>query len=368
MDAQLSVVIAPDSFKGSLGAAEAAAAIARGWALVRPNDRVTLLPQADGGEGTLAAMAAAVTGAVRHEVGDVTGPDHRPTPGAWLELPGQVGVVELAQCCGLPLMAAPDPLGATTRGLGEVIRHAMGAGMTSLVVGLGGSASTDGGAGVLAALGLELLDARGAPLADGGGALTGLHRVERTRLLPPPPGGVVLLADVTAPLLGPTGAVRAFGPQKGATPGDLRVLEAGLTRLSSIVGGDPTMPGSGAAGGTGFGLVAAWGATLESGARRIQRLTGLHDALDWADVVLTGEGRFDATSLTGKVVGELLLAARGRVPVGVIAGQVAEGMGGAAAKTWVRSLTELAGSTDAAMADPVRHLVEAGRAAARHLG
>ncbi|HEY9497934.1 MAG TPA: glycerate kinase, partial [Terrimesophilobacter sp.] len=153
MDTPLSVIIAPDSFKGSATARDAAAAIGRGWAEVRPHDRLTLLPQADGGEGTLDAVAAAIPGAVLHEVGPVVGPDGRPTTGAWLELPGRVAVVELAQCSGLPLMKALDPLGATTRGLGQVIHHALDAGMTSLVIGLGGSASTDGGAGALAALG-----------------------------------------------------------------------------------------------------------------------------------------------------------------------------------------------------------------------
>lgn len=366
MDDSLTVVVAPDSFKGSLGAGEVAAAIARGWCSVRPNDRLTLLPQADGGEGTLEAIAAAVSDALRHRAGPVTGPDGRPTPGEWLELPGRVGVVELAQASGLPLMESPDPLGATTRGLGEVIRHALNHGVDSLVVGLGGSASTDGGAGALTALGLELLDADGTRLADGGGALARLDRIDTTRLLPPPPGGVVLLADVTAPLLGPDGATRAFGPQKGAAPDDIPILESGLARFAAALGGDPTVPGSGAAGGTAFGFLAAWGASVESGARRIQSLTGLVDAIGAAEVVLTGEGRFDATSLAGKVVGEVFAAAGRRVPVGVIAGQVAAGTDRAATGAWTCSLTGLAGSAEAAMADPVRYLEEAGGAAAHH--
>lgn len=368
MDAQLSVVVAPDSFKGSLAAAAAAAAIARGWVGIRPDDRVAILPQADGGEGTLEAIASAIPDAVRHEVGTVTGPDGRPTPGMWLELPGRVGVVELAQFSGLPLMAAPDPLGATTRGVGEVIRHALDREVDSLVIGLGGSASTDGGAGALAALGLDLLDANGSPLADGGGALVALDRVDSTRLIPPPPGGVVLLADVTAPLLGPAGAARVFGPQKGAGPSDIRVLEAGLERLSSLLGGRPDLAGAGTAGGVAYGFAAAWGARIESGARRIQSLTGLDRAIDTADVVLTGEGRFDGTSLAGKVVGELLATAGHRVRVGIIAGQVATGNDRADTDAWCCPLSELAGSARAAMADPIRHLEEAGMRAAGHFG
>lgn len=361
MEAQLSVVVAPDSFKGSIAAAGVAAAIARGWVEVRPDDRVTILPQADGGEGTLEAIAAAVPDSVLHEIGPVTGPDGLPTPGAWLELPGRVGVIELAQCSGLPLMAAPDPLGATTRGLGEVIRHALDHGAESLVIGLGGSASTDGGAGALAALGLDLLDANGSPLADGGGVLAGLDRIGTKRLLPPPVGGVLLLADVTVPLLGPAGAAAVFGPQKGASAGDVHALEAGLERFSSLLGGRPDEPGSGAAGGTAYGLAAAWNARIESGARWVQRMTGLAEAIEASDVMLTGEGRFDATSLTGKVVGEILVTAGKRVPVGVIAGQVAD-----TTTAWTCSLSELAGSVESALADPVLYLEEAGRAAARH--
>jgi glycerate kinase len=369
MDAQLSVVIAPDSFKGSLSAADVAAAIARGWAGVRPDDRLTTLPQADGGEGTLDAIAAAVPDAVRHHAGPVTGPDGRLVPGAWLELPGRVGVVELAQCSGLPLMAALDPLGATTRGLGEVIRHALDAGMTSFVVGLGGSASTDGGAGALSALGLRLLDGRGRPLPDGGGALVGLGSIDRDDLAPPPQGGVALLTDVTAPLLGPSGAAATFGPQKGADAADICVLEAGLARFASLLGGHPDAPGSGAAGGTAYGLAAAWGARIERGAQVLQRLTGLTDALGSADVVLSGEGRFDATSTTGKVVGEVLALARERgVRAGVVAGQVATGADAADSDSWTCSLSELAGSAEEAIADPVRYLERAGREAAGCFG
>jgi glycerate kinase len=304
--------------------------------------------------------------AVRHVAGDVTGPDGRPRPGTWLELPGRVGVVELALAGGLPLMAEPDALGASTRGLGEVIRHALDHGIASLVVGLGGSASTDGGSGALAALGLELFDSHGSLLADGGGALARLDRIERARLLPPPTEGVVLLADVTAPLLGPAGAAAVFGPQKGAGVCDVAALDAGLARFASLLGGEPEQAGAGAAGGTAYGFAAAWGARIESGARRIQELTGLELALRGADVVLTGEGRLDTTSLAGKVVGELLATAEGRLPVGIIAGQVASGPDRAHVQAWTCSLAELAGSAHAALAHPVRYLEDAGAAAARH--
>lgn len=366
----MKVIIAPDSFKGSLDAADAAAAIADGWASVRPGDDLVLLPQADGGEGTLDAVAAATPGARLCEAGDVTGPDGRPVPGRWLALPGGTAVVELAQPSGLPLMQALDPRGASTRGLGEVIAAALDAGATSLVIGLGGSASTDGAAGALAALGLGLFDASGAPLADGGGALADLHRVERTTLRTAPAGGVRLLSDVTAPLLGPSGAAAVFGPQKGAAADDVAALDAALTHYARLLGGETETPGAGAAGGAGYGFLAAWGATIESGAAAIATLTGLDEAVRTADVVLGGEGRFDATSLAGKVVGHLLaLADTGSARVGVIAGQLAAAPATPAGRAaWGRGLSDLAGSPAAAMAEPAHWLRVAGAEAARALG
>ncbi len=356
------VVIAPDSFKGSLPAAAVAAAIATGWRRHRPDDELVLLPQADGGEGTLDAMAAAVPGAFRRSAGTVTGPDGRPTPGQWLQLPDGGAVVELAQCSGLPLMRELDPLGATTRGLGEVIRAALKAGASSLTIGLGGSASTDAAAGALAALGLLLLDADGDPLPDGGAALARLGRIDATRLLVPP--RVTLLTDVDAPLLGPSGAAAVFAPQKGASPEQVLQLEVALERFAGLFGGDPDQPGAGAAGGAGYGFATAWGATTVSGADHVAELTGLDRALAGADVLLTGEGRFDAQSLSGKVVGRALArAGRHGVRAGVIAGQVALTDG-----PWSASLAERSGSIEAAMEQPERWLRAAGAEAARALG
>jgi glycerate kinase len=352
------VVVAPDSFKGSLAAAAVAMAIAEGWRSVRPDDDIVLLPQADGGEGTLDAIEAAVPTSVRRSAGLVSGPLGRGTPGEWLELPSGVAVVELAQCCGLPLAPQLDPLRASSRGLGEVIRSAIESGATSLVIGLGGSASTDGGAGALAALGLALIDEQGELIADGGLALRDIVSIDRSRLLEAPAGGVTLLADVTAPLLGPTGSAAVFAPQKGATAAQCAELDAALHHFSRMLPGDPTLPGSGAAGGVGYGFATAWGARITPGAAYLADLTGLN--VSRADVVLTGEGRFDAQSLLGKVVGNALgLAAR----VGVIAGEVALDT-----DAWSASLTALAGSRDAALAEPARWLRVAGAAAARELG
>jgi glycerate kinase len=356
----LRVVIAPDSFKGSLDAADVAMAVAEGWRSVRPDDDLVLLPQADGGEGTLAAIAAAVPGAVLRSAGDVTGPDGRTTPGRWLALPDGTAVVELADSSGLPLMSAPDPLGASTRGLGEVIGAALDAGAASLVIGLGGSASTDGGAGALAALGMRLLDSDDRPLGDGGGELARLARVDRSALRPAPPGGVRLLSDVTAPLLGPQGAAAVFGPQKGASPDDVRTLEESLATFAGLLGDGAAVPGAGAAGGAGYGFLAAWGARIEAGSAAIATLTGLVAEAASADLVITGEGRFDATSMTGKVVGGVLGLAGQRTVI--VAGQLA-----AEPPSGVRGwgLTDLAGSVDAALDDPARWLREAGAEAAR---
>lgn len=367
------VVVAPDSFKGSLGAASAAAAIARGWSSVRPGDDVVTIPLADGGEGTLAVIASAVLGALVHEIPGCTGPDGQPVVGQWLSLPGGAAVVELAQVSGLSLMAAPDPLGATTRGLGEVIAAALDAGARSLVITLGGSASTDGGAGALSALGLILRDAAGTVLPDGGGSLIRVATADLSELRAAPAGGVLVLTDVTNPLLGADGAAHVYGPQKGASADDAAVLDAGLARFARLLGGDPTTAGAGAAGGTAFGFMSVWGAVAASGAAHVAVLVGLPELLAGADVLITGEGRFDATSLQGKVVGEVLRLAEA-VPsptaplrVAVVAGAIPDPGPLEERGVWHRALVDLTGEGDA-LADPERWLATAGADAARALG
>ncbi|CAJ65408.1 glycerate kinase I [Frankia alni ACN14a] len=360
------VVIAPDSFKGSATATEVAAALGDGWRSRRPGDEIVTLPIADGGEGTLDVFAAAVPGSVRHPV-RVTGPDGRPHDAEWLALPGDVAVVELARASGLPLMPAPDPLRAQTIGLGEALRAALVGGARRILVALGGSASTDGGTGALAALGARFLDARGAVLPPGGGALPELARVELAGLRTPPPGGVRCLVDVDAPLLGPAGAAAVFGPQKGAGPADVDLLAAGLRRLAEVLGGEPAAPGAGAAGGTAYGLAAAWGADLVPGVETITEAAGLPAALAGADWVVTGEGRFDRTSLAGKVVGGVLTLARAAgVPLLLAAGQIdAPRPEGAIAEV---ALARLAGGAPAAVAEPLRWLRAAGAELAGQAG
>jgi glycerate kinase len=358
------VVVAPDSFKGSATATEAAAAIVLGWLSVRPGDDMRVLPQADGGEGTLAVIAASVPGAVARSAGPLAGPRGAAVEGIWLELPDGVAVVELATVCGLPLYEPKDPLGASTFAFGELLDAVVRSGAPSILVALGGSASTDGAAGAITALGARLLTASGHAVPLGGGGLRELHTIEWSALRPPPRGGVRLLTDVTSPLLGPLGAAAVFAPQKGASESQVEGLEEGLRQLSCLLGGDPDAPGSGAAGGTAFGLASAWGATIVNGAIAIAELTGLTDELDDADVLVTGEGRFDVTSLAGKVAGHALAAASGSTRRIVIAGQVATSPPNATAL----SLTEIAGSTTDAMASPLRWLEAAGARAAHESG
>jgi glycerate kinase len=216
----------------------------------------------------------------------------------------------------------------------------------------------------------------GAPLEDGGGALSALSQLDRSGLRPPPPGGVTLLSDVTAPLLGPRGAATVFGPQKGASPADIDALEAALTTFANILGGDPTVAGTGAAGGTAFGLSVAWGATIRSGAETIAKITGLDEAIAQADIVITGEGRYDAQSLLGKSVGHTLelvndcragsIDRHDKPVVWVIAGDIADDVATTPSGVipHTLSLSAIAGGVATASADPLHWLRQAGIRAA----
>lgn len=352
------VVLAPDSFKGTVDAAEAADALARGWRRERPGDELVLRPMADGGEGTLDAFAAAVPGAERMPV-RVTGPDGRPVDSCWLRLPDGTAVVELATTSGLTLLDPLRPYDAHTRGFGEAIAAALDAGATRLLLGLGGSSSTDGGVGALTALGARFTDASGAPIAPGNRGLAALAAVDLDGLRPLPAGGAVVLGDVTNLLLGEHGAAAVFGPQKGAAAADVPVLDAGLYQLVRVMGAAPFAdePGSGAAGGTGFGLL-AWGAAMGAGSALVAEAIGLAAELEDADLVITGEGRYDGQSEAGKAPSEVARLARvAGVPVALVAGAITAEAAGFEASV---SLTELAGDGRRAMADGVRWLEEAG--------
>ncbi len=366
----MTVVFAPDSFKGSIGAAAAASALAAGWADVRPGDRAVLRPMADGGEGTLDAFAAASPGAVRVPV-TVTGPDGAPTDAAWLllpatdEAPGGTGVVELASTSGIELLGDRRlPWDAHTLGFGQAIAAALDHDVSRLVLGIGSSASTDGGAGMLTALGAVVTDAAARPVAAGARGLESVAAADLSRLRPLPSGGVVVLTDVTNPLLGRAGAAAVFGPQKGLDSGGVSRADAGLAHWAEHVWAelmpvDPATPGAGAAGGTGFALL-AWGARLVPGAAQVAELIGLREALAAASVVVTGEGSFDGQSAAGKAPAHVAaLATDVGVPVALVAGRIEPDAdtGRFAASV---SLTDLAGSGAAALDDPLHWLKVAG--------
>jgi glycerate kinase len=355
------VLIAPDSFKGTASAAAVATALATGWASVRAQDTLILRPMADGGEGTLDAFELAVPGAVRMPV-TVTGPDDRPVDASWLLLPDGTGVVELAGTSGITLLHPLQPLDAHSAGFGEAIAAALGHGVSRLYLALGGSSSTDGGVGALSALGARFLDAAGRPVRPGGRGLTDLAATDVTGLPPLPAGGVVILSDVTNPLLGAAGAAAVFGPQKGADTAQVAQLDAGLARLAALLRVDPELPGAGAAGGTAYGLL-AWGARIAAGSTAVGEALGVPAAVAGASVVITGEGRFDAQSAAGKVpsyladlaadAGALALLVAGAIDADALAAE--PGRFAAAL-----ALTELAGTPAAAMADPLRWLELAG--------
>jgi glycerate kinase len=350
------VLIAPDCFGGTLTAPEAAEAIAAGWRSGAPDDQLTLCPLADGGPGFVDVLHAGLGGLLRHR--SVSGPLGSSVDAVWLEHEG-TAYIECAQACGLALVAKGErnALAATTVGVGEMIAHALDSGVHTIVVGLGGSASTDGGAGMFRALGAVPVGADGEPLPVGGGPLVDAVRVEGLVDL----GDVRLVAasDVENPLLGKLGAARVFGPQKGADDLAVRRLERSLTRwadlLAQTAGRDVRdEPGAGAAGGLGAALIAL-GAGVESGAGVVRRLTGLDSALAQAELVITGEGSFDFQSLRGKLVTKVAGAAAERgTPCVVLAGQVSVGRRRAAAAgvDYAYSVAEHAGSADASLADP----------------
>ena len=348
-----SVLVAPDSFKGTLTAAEVAAAVSAGILRVRPDIDVVPLPVADGGEGTLAAAVAA--GFERVAV-TVSGPTGEPVRAAYARQ-GDTAVVELAEASGLTLLpgGVPAPLTAGSRGTGELMAAAVGDGCRRLVLGIGGSACTDGGAGLLQALGARILDDSGAEVAPGGAALEGAAALDLSGLQPELTGvEVVVASDVDNPLLGERGAAAVYAPQKGADPGEVALLEAGLTRWAELVAGETGAdrsgePGAGAAGGVGFAAVAVLGATLRPGIELLLELTGFHRALAGASLVVTGEGSLDGQTLHGKApAGVAAAATAAGVPVVAVCGRLALDPGQLAAAGFAAAYPLTAESDDLA--------------------
>jgi glycerate kinase len=322
----MKIVIAPDKFKGSLPAAEVAAAIAAGLRAEWPEAELVTVPVADGGEGTVDAAVAA--GLERVPV-TVDGPTGEPVHASYARR-GEVAVIELADACGLMRLPGgrPAPLTASSFGCGQVLAAALAAGARRIILGVGGSASTDGGAGLLQALGARVLDARGEPLARGGAALCDVAALDLTGLHPALRGSSVILAtDVVNPLTGPDGAAEVYGPQKGASPEQIAKLAGGLRRWAALVaaatGTDWSQaPGAGAAGGVGFAALAVLGAQARSGIGLVLDLADFDAALDGAALVITGEGSLDTQTLAGKApAGVARAAGRRGIPVVVVAGR-----------------------------------------------
>lgn len=324
------IVVASDKWKGTLTAAEAGAAIAAGARRALPQAEIEVLPLADGGEGTLAAIAGALGGERREA--SVTGPRGAMIEAAWIRLPDGRALLETAAAIGLALLPAHlrDPLRTTSRGAGDLVRAALDAGCDDVVLALGGSATVDGGAGLARALGFRFLDARGAELPDEGGALADLARIERSAADPRLASlRVEGWCDVANVLLGPRGAARTFAAQKGAGPGAVGRLETGLARLAERIERDlgrdvAALPGAGAAGGLGAGAAAVLGAALVSGAGRVLDAVRFNAALTDADLVITGEGRYDADANPGKLPDAVMARAAARgVPAAIVCGEVA---------------------------------------------
>ena len=327
------IVLAPDSFKESLSAVQAAEAMARGVRRALPDCEAVTAPIADGGEGTVEVLVSATGGQFLDQ--EVTGPLGEPVAARYGLLgDGRTAVIEMAAASGLPLVpeARRDPMVTTTRGTGELIRSALDRGVGRIVIGIGGSATVDGGAGMAQALGARLLDAEGRAIPPGGGGLARLRRVDLSALDPRVRRTAIEVAsDVDNPLIGERGAARVYGPQKGATPETVAQLEANLTHLAEVVARDVGVriadaPGAGAAGGLGGALMAFLGARLRLGFDIVAGILHLEKLLSGCDLVVTGEGRMDGQAVFGKAPVRLaqLAKTQGRTVVAIV-GQLGEG-------------------------------------------
>ena len=326
------IVVAPDSFKESLSARGVAQAIASGIHDVLPDAQVQCIPMADGGEGSLDAVLSSTGGQRRSQ--PVHNANGQEITASWALLPDNVAFIEMAEAAGLQQIPRTqrNPLTAGTYGVGQLILAALDAGAQKIVIGLGGSATNDAGAGVFQALGGKLLDAHGTPLPAGGAALASLASIDTshldTRLASV---SFELAVDVDNPLCGERGASAIFGPQKGATPDMVAQLDAALAHFASVckrhtANDQQSLPGMGAAGGLGFAIKTFFNATFRPGVELIAELSGLAQALEGADLVFTGEGRMDSQTLLGKTPAGVARQAQQRgIPVIALAGSLGEG-------------------------------------------
>ena len=371
----MKVVVAPNAFKGSLSAKQAAAAIAAGVLEVYPDAEIVEIPVADGGDGTVEALVTAHRGAYRSV--EVEGPLGDSVSAVYgLIDDGRTAVVELAKTSGLALLppALRDPRKTSTYGFGQLLEAVRKAGAGKVVAGIGGSATNDGGAGMAQALGYRLLDAAGHDLPRGGAALASLERIDATGLDPAWRSVKVEVAcDVTNPLTGPEGASAVYGPQKGADHQTVRMLDRALAHLAEVIERDlgkrvDDIPGAGAAGGTGAGLIAFLDASLMRGAALVVDASGLDRHLKGAQLVITGEGRVDSQTAYGKAPGEVARRAQAAgIPTLLLAGSKGPGWETLSQKgvSAVVTLAEEGDNLDQLMRDAYRALTQAAARACR---
>ncbi len=309
----MKIVIAPDSYKGNMRSSTICNIIRDALLSECPDAEVLMFPMADGGEGSVDAMVAATGGSI--QMLEVCGPLGDPVRAQYGLLPDGTAVMEMATAAGIELLSQDglNPMEATTYGVGELLRHLLNEGHTSITMGIGGSATVDGGTGMAQALGFRFVDAAGAEISERGGKiLSRIRSVDTSGVCSALADADIRVAcDVTNPLTGPNGAAAVFGPQKGATPEMVERLEAGLGNLRFIMGADDAA-GDGAAGGLGYGLRAFCNAEIVPGARLVAETVGLPDALGGADLLITGEGRTDGQTASGKLCSVLADMARER--------------------------------------------------------
>ncbi|WP_257347270.1 glycerate kinase [Pseudalkalibacillus decolorationis] len=329
----MKIVIAPDSFKESLSAPEVASAVEKGFRQVLPEAEYVKVPMSDGGEGLVEALANATDGQIIEK--QVTGPLGDPVQGFFgISGDGKTAVIEMAAASGLHLVSQnkQNPLMTTSRGTGELILEALDHGVEHMIIGLGGSATNDGGVGMLQALGVQLLDTDGRNIGDGGGVLSQLANIDISQLdRRLAEVKLDIACDVSNPLLGPQGASSVFGPQKGATPEMVQTLEGNLTHFSDVIERDlgkrvAHVAGAGAAGGLGAAFIAFLPSTLKKGIEIVMEACHLEEHVKEADLVITGEGKIDSQTAYGKVpAGVADIAKKYEVPVIGIAGSLSEG-------------------------------------------
>jgi glycerate kinase len=376
----MQIVVAPDSFGGALDSVGVADAIAAGWARARPADSIVRAPMADGGEGTLQAIASALGQRAERRAVPTVDALGRPVVAEWLLIDGRDAFVEMAAASGLshlrPEERTPDAARrASTRGAGELVRAALDAGAQSITLGLGGSATTDGGSGLLTALGVRLLDAADHELPPGGAALASLARVDSAGLdARLAEVRLIIASDVTNPLCGPRGAAATYGPQKGCDLPAVEELDAALAAWGAAIEQATgrvvaDLPGAGAAGGTTAALLGFTHALVRPGVEVVAELVGLAEALEAADLVITGEGQADEQTLSGKAAMGVASLARSRnAPVVLLCGGLGPGAGALDASgtfAVVQPVGDRPMSLDEAMADTERLLANAAERVAR---